>query len=175
MITVAPPLSALRITKFVLFQRLLIAIRSSLLMLLFGGLELRRITAQSCLIGSLSSSARVLMLSSMQQIRLSIGMEEGEMEKFKPLFRTLNSEWFSSYEEIFTTFFASLLLLAFSFWLSSCLMIQVDIGGHPPFPNGSKQFSGHFGNLLFLAGFHLRGHFEGLNEVFSRSRFSMIV
>jgi hypothetical protein len=46
-------------------------------------------------------------------------------------------------------------------------MIQVDIGGHPPFPNGSKQFSGHFGILLFLAGFHFRGHFEGLNEVFS--------
>jgi hypothetical protein len=46
------------------------------------------------------------------------------------------------------------------------LVIQVDIGGHPPFPNGSKQFSGHFGNLLFLAGFHFRGHFEGLNEVF---------
>jgi hypothetical protein len=46
-------------------------------------------------------------------------------------------------------------------------MIQVDIGGHPPFPNGSKQFSGHFGNLLFLAGFHFWGHFEGLNEVFS--------
>jgi hypothetical protein len=53
-------------------------------------------------------------------------------------------------------------------------VIQVDSGGHPPFPNGSKQFSGHFGNLLFLAGFHFRGHFEGLNEVFSRSRFSMI-
>jgi hypothetical protein len=53
-------------------------------------------------------------------------------------------------------------------------VIQVDIKGHPPFPNGSKQFSGHFGNLLFLAGFHFRGHFEGLNEVFSRSRFSMI-
>jgi hypothetical protein len=53
-------------------------------------------------------------------------------------------------------------------------VIQVDIGGHPHFPNGSKQFSGHFGNLLFLAGFHFRGHFEGLNEVFSRSRFSMI-
>jgi hypothetical protein len=53
-------------------------------------------------------------------------------------------------------------------------MIQVDIGGHPPFPNGSKQFSGHFGNLLFLAGFNFRGHFEGPNEGFSRSRFSMI-
>jgi hypothetical protein len=53
-------------------------------------------------------------------------------------------------------------------------LIQVDIGGHPHFPNGSKQFSGHFGNLLFLAGFHFRGHFEGLNEVFLRSRFSMI-
>jgi hypothetical protein len=53
-------------------------------------------------------------------------------------------------------------------------MIQVDIGGHPPFPTGSKQFSGNFGNLLFLAGFNFRGHFEGLNEGFSRSRFLMI-
>jgi hypothetical protein len=53
-------------------------------------------------------------------------------------------------------------------------LIQVDIGGHPPFPNGSKWLSGNFGNLLFLAGFNFRGHFEGLNEGFSRSRFSMI-
>jgi hypothetical protein len=30
-------------------------------------------------------------------------------------------------------------------------LIQVDIDGHPPFPTGSKQFSGNFGNLLFLA------------------------
>jgi hypothetical protein len=49
-------------------------------------------------------------------------------------------------------------------------LIQVDIGGHPPFPNGSKQFSGNFGNLLFLAGFNFRGHFEGPNEGFSRYR-----
>jgi hypothetical protein len=54
------------------------------------------------------------------------------------------------------------------------VLIQVDIEGHPPFPNGSKQFFGHFGNLLFLAGFHFRGYFEGLNEVFLRSRFSII-
>jgi hypothetical protein len=27
--------------------------------------------------------------------------------------------------------------------------------------------SGNFGNLLFLAGFNFRGHFEGLNEGFS--------
>jgi hypothetical protein len=53
-------------------------------------------------------------------------------------------------------------------------LIQVDIGGHPPFPTGSKQFSGKFGNLLFLAVFNFRGHFEGPNEGFSRSRFSMI-
>jgi hypothetical protein len=46
------------------------------------------------------------------------------------------------------------------------LMIQVDIGGHPPFPTGSKQFSGNFGNLLFLAVFNFRGHFEDLNEGF---------
>jgi hypothetical protein len=32
-------------------------------------------------------------------------------------------------------------------------VIQMDIGGHPPFPTGSKQFSGNFGNLLFLAVF----------------------
>jgi hypothetical protein len=56
----------------------------------------------------------------------------------------------------------------------SLFLIQVDIGGHPPFPTGSKQFSGNFGNLLFLAGFNFRGHFEGLNEGFLRSRFSMI-
>jgi hypothetical protein len=33
-------------------------------------------------------------------------------------------------------------------------LIQVDIGGHPPFPTLSKQFSGNFGNLLFLAVFN---------------------
>jgi hypothetical protein len=54
------------------------------------------------------------------------------------------------------------------------VVIQVDIGGHPPFPTGSKQLYGNFGNLLFLAGFNFRGHFEGPNEGFSRSRFSMI-
>jgi hypothetical protein len=46
-------------------------------------------------------------------------------------------------------------------------LIQVDIGGHPPIPTGSKQSSS---NLLFLAFFwflNFRGHFEGLNEVFS--------
>jgi hypothetical protein len=50
----------------------------------------------------------------------------------------------------------------------------VDIGGHPPFPTGSKQFSDNFGNLLFLAVFNFWGHFEGLNEVFWGSSFSMI-
>jgi hypothetical protein len=34
-------------------------------------------------------------------------------------------------------------------------VIQVDIGGHPPFPAGSKQLFGNFGNLLFLAVFSL--------------------
>jgi len=53
-------------------------------------------------------------------------------------------------------------------------LIQVDIDGHPPFSTGSKQFSGNFGNLLFLVGFNFRGHFEGLNEGFSRLRFSKI-
>jgi hypothetical protein len=45
-------------------------------------------------------------------------------------------------------------------------MIQVDINGFPPFPTGSKQFSGNFGNLLFIAFFNLQGHFQGLNEGF---------
>jgi len=45
-------------------------------------------------------------------------------------------------------------------------VIQVDIGSHPPFPTGSKQFSGNFGNLLFLAVFNLWGHFEALNDGF---------
>jgi hypothetical protein len=51
------------------------------------------------------------------------------------------------------------------------IMIQVDIDVHPPFPTRSKQFSGNFGNLLFLAAFNFRGHFEGLNEGFSGYRF----
>jgi hypothetical protein len=45
-------------------------------------------------------------------------------------------------------------------------MIQVDIGDHPPFPTGSKQFSSNFGNLLFLVVFNFWGHLEGLNEGF---------
>jgi hypothetical protein len=48
-------------------------------------------------------------------------------------------------------------------------LIQVDIGGHPPFPTGSKQFSGHFGNLLFLAVFRVLNfwsRFEALNDNF---------
>jgi hypothetical protein len=48
-------------------------------------------------------------------------------------------------------------------------LIQVDISGHPPFPTGSKQFSGNFGNLLFLAVFRVlnfRSRFEALNDVF---------
>jgi hypothetical protein len=45
-------------------------------------------------------------------------------------------------------------------------MIQVDIDGHPPFPTGSRQFFGNFGNLLFLAVFNFWGHFEGPNEGF---------
>jgi hypothetical protein len=55
------------------------------------------------------------------------------------------------------------------------LLIQVDIGGHPPIPIGSKQ---SFGNLLFLAFFqflNFRGHFEGLNEVFLGSSTSIIL
>ena len=50
----------------------------------------------------------------------------------------------------------------------------MDIGGYPPFPTGSKQFSDNFGNLLFLASFNFWGHFEGLNEGFSGSSFPMI-
>jgi hypothetical protein len=48
-------------------------------------------------------------------------------------------------------------------------LIQVDIGVHPPLPTGSKQFSGNFGNLLFLAIFwvlNFRSRFEALNDVF---------
>ena len=63
---------------------------------------------------------------------------------------------------------------SFYFYFRVAGMIQVDIGGHPPFPTGSKQRSGNFDNLLFLAGFNFRDHFEVPNEGFSRSRFSMI-
>jgi hypothetical protein len=47
------------------------------------------------------------------------------------------------------------------------LVIQVDIGGHPPFPIGSKKNSGNFGNLLFSVVFRVlnfQSHFEALNE-----------
>jgi hypothetical protein len=53
----------------------------------------------------------------------------------------------------------------------------VDIGGHPPLPTSSKQIYdnfGIFGNLLFLLVFNFPGHFEGLNEGFSGSIFSMM-
>jgi hypothetical protein len=45
----------------------------------------------------------------------------------------------------------------------------MDIGGHPPFPTGSKQRSDIFGNLLFLAFFRVLNfwsRFEALNDVF---------
>jgi hypothetical protein len=48
-------------------------------------------------------------------------------------------------------------------------LIQVDIGGHRPFPAGSKQLSSNFGNLLFLAVFQVLNfwsRFEALNDVF---------
>jgi hypothetical protein len=45
-------------------------------------------------------------------------------------------------------------------------LIQVDIGGHPPSPTSPKHVFGNFGNLLFLAVFNFRGHFEALNDVF---------
>jgi hypothetical protein len=44
----------------------------------------------------------------------------------------------------------------------------VNISGHPPFPIGPKHVSDNFGNLLFLAVFNFRGHFEALNKVFLR-------
>jgi hypothetical protein len=53
-------------------------------------------------------------------------------------------------------------------------LIQVDINGYPPLPTGSKQFYDNFGNLLILAVFNFWGHFEGPNEGFLGSSFSMI-
>ena len=46
------------------------------------------------------------------------------------------------------------------------LLIQVDIGGHPPFSTGSKQFSGKFGSLLFLAVFNFRAILRAQMKVF---------
>ena len=48
-------------------------------------------------------------------------------------------------------------------------LIQVDIGGHPPFPAGLKQLSSNFDNLLFFAVFRVlnfKSRFEALNDVF---------
>ena len=49
------------------------------------------------------------------------------------------------------------------------ILIQVDIGVHPPFPAGLKQFYGNFDKLPFLAVFRVlnfQSHFEVLNDVF---------
>jgi hypothetical protein len=46
------------------------------------------------------------------------------------------------------------------------LLIQVDIGGYPPYPIGPKHIFDHFGNLLFLSVFNFWGHFEALDDVF---------
>jgi hypothetical protein len=46
------------------------------------------------------------------------------------------------------------------------VLIQEDLGGHPPCPTAQIIF---FGNLLFLAVFrflNFRGHFEILNDIF---------
>jgi hypothetical protein len=42
----------------------------------------------------------------------------------------------------------------------------MDIGGHPPFPTGSKQVFWQFWQFTIFSSFHFRGHFEGLNEGF---------
>jgi hypothetical protein len=42
------------------------------------------------------------------------------------------------------------------------------------FRSTQNSFQAIFGNLLFLAGFIFQGHYEGLNEGFSRYMFSMI-
>jgi hypothetical protein len=52
-------------------------------------------------------------------------------------------------------------------------LIQVDIDGHPPFPTGSKQFFGNFGNLLFFSNFHFWSRFEALNDVFLENMFEI--
>jgi hypothetical protein len=65
----------------------------------------------------------------------------------------------------------------FPLWLTWEVIIDrwISVATHLFQYGSKKQFSGNFGNLLFLAGFNFQGHFEGLNEGFSRSRFSMIV
>jgi hypothetical protein len=59
-------------------------------------------------------------------------------------------------------------------WLCFLPLIQVDIGGHPPFPNGSKHtFQVDIGgwqfwqfNLLFLAGFNFGAILRAQMKVF---------
>jgi hypothetical protein len=55
---------------------------------------------------------------------------------------------------------------------STFQVIQMDIGGHPPFLTSSKQFSGHFSNLVFLAVFN-EARFQALNDVFWENRFEI--
>jgi hypothetical protein len=91
----APLLSAQSTTKSALFFRFLRDRSSSLLVLLLGGIDFQRITMQSCLMQSLSSSSSVFIFSSMHQMILSTGIEEGETGKLKYFSRTLILDLFS--------------------------------------------------------------------------------
>jgi hypothetical protein len=110
------------------------------------------------------------------QVKFHIPLFEGQiyanpLEKLLSLLKGYFSvQNFSNNEKITFT-----LLKAIPQRLVGELLIQVDISVYPPFPTSSKQFSGNFGNFLFLAVFNFRGHFEGLNEGFFGSRFSIIV
>jgi hypothetical protein len=110
------------------------------------------------------------------QVNFHIPLFEGQiynnpLEKLLSLLKGYFSiQNFSNNEKI--TF---VLLKTIPWRLVGDLLIQVDIDVYPHFPAVSKQFFGNFGNFLFLAVFNFRGHFEGLNEGFLGSRFSMIV
>jgi hypothetical protein len=56
-------------------------------------------------------------------------------------------------DAIFPSPFLRLFLSFICFFFFFFLVIQVDIGGHPPSPTGPKHVSCNFGNLLFLAVF----------------------
>jgi hypothetical protein len=75
-----------------------------------------------------------------------------------PVGAFVEGELHLSWMQMFPSSFMPFIFIVYLFFFKKIIrghflgmVTQVDIGGHPPFPTGSKQFSDNFGNLLFLA------------------------
>ena len=121
--TTAPPLFVFRTTKFLLLFRNFRAKNSSLVILLFGGFTLRRITEQSCLISSLTFSERFLKLFSMLHKISSIGILRGAMTKLRPLSSNLVVYSSMGWVDKLITKFLRLMVFLLRSMVLTCLLL----------------------------------------------------